>query len=29
VMVAEDPNSFGKALVKKLVAEIAQIVPKQ
>jgi hypothetical protein len=28
VMVAEDPNSFGKALIKKLIAEIAHVVPK-
>jgi Protein of unknown function (DUF1194) len=29
VMVAENINSFGDALVKKLIAEIAQSVPRQ
>jgi len=29
VMVAEDFNSFGDVLVKKLIVEIAQAVPQQ
>jgi mevalonate pyrophosphate decarboxylase len=29
VMVAENSNSFGNVIVKKLIAEIAQAVPQQ
>jgi hypothetical protein len=29
VMVAENSNSFGDVIVKKLIAEIAQAVPQQ
>jgi hypothetical protein len=28
-MVAENSNSFGNVIVKKLIAEIAQAVPQQ